>query len=75
MASPKPVEICVVTRTYQGEEGNRVYAGTRFAVGKPQGDLKVITAARYQNLRNNKLARPLGEEDTGSLKTSGKARA
>lgn len=67
MASSKPVEIAVVKRTYQGLEGNRVFAGTRFAVGKPSGDLKVISLARFNQLTANGLARPLGEEDAKAL--------
>jgi hypothetical protein len=62
----KTVEVAVVTRTYQGLEGNRVFAGTRFAVGKTQGDLRVITLARYNQLKDNKLVRPFGEEDAGA---------
>ena len=58
------VEIAVVTKTYAGQEGNRVKAGTRFAVGKEQGGLKVITKARYEALRAGRLVRPFGEEDT-----------
>jgi hypothetical protein len=67
VANPKTVEIAVVTRTYQGLEGNRVFAGTRFAVGKPQGDLAVITLPRYNQLKENKLVRPFGEEDGGAV--------
>lgn len=64
MASPKSVEICVVAKTYGGAEGQRVYAGTRFAVGKDVDGLKTITRARYDALRQNNIVRPLGEEDT-----------
>lgn len=67
MASNKPVEIAVVKRTYQGLEGNRVFAGTRFAVTKPQGDLKVISLQRFNQLKENGLARALGEEDAAAM--------
>lgn len=67
MAREKQVEIAVVTRTYQGLEGHRNFAGTRFAVGRAQGDLKVITLARYNQLQASGLVRPLGEEDAKAL--------
>lgn len=66
-ASSRIVEIAVVTRTYQGLEGNRVKAGTRLAVDKAQGDLKVITRGRYQQLLQNRLVRPLGADDAKAL--------
>ena len=56
-------EIVVVTKTYSGQEGNRVKAGTRFAVVKEKGGLPVITAARYQALVASKLVRPFGQGD------------
>jgi hypothetical protein len=62
MASGR-VEIAVVTKTYQGLEGSRVKAGTRFAVGKAQGGLPLITNARYEALKAGKLVRPLDDAD------------
>ena len=58
------VEIAVVTRTYAGTEGTRVKAGTRFAVGKEQGGLPVISMARYNQLKGNNLVRPFSDQDT-----------
>jgi hypothetical protein len=51
-------EIAVAIRTFgnnKSHEGVRVKAGTRFAVGKPAGDLKLITAARYRALASQRL--------------------
>ncbi len=56
-------EIAVVTKTYSGQEGHRVKAGTRFAVGKEKGGLPVLSNARYQALRDQKLVKPFGAED------------
>lgn len=67
MAPPRVPEIAVVTRTYSGQEGNRVRAGTRFAVVKAREGMTVISLARYNALRDNKLARPLGEEDSAAV--------
>lgn len=50
-----------ILRTYGGQEGRRVKAGTIFAVGDPQGDYVVITLARYRQLAQQRLA----EEFTG----------
>lgn len=58
------VDIAVVTRTYQGLEGHRVKAGTRFAIGRELHGLPVITKARFQTLLQSKLVRPFGSEDT-----------
>jgi hypothetical protein len=66
MADKTP-DIAVVRRTYNGVEGHRVKAGTRFAVGKEQGGLPVITKPRYQALVGLGLIRPFGEEDTAAL--------
>lgn len=62
-------EIAVATRTFGNskmQEGLRVKAGTRFAVGKPQGGLQMITAARYRQLLAVRLVRPLGPEDAAA---------
>lgn len=65
MAS-KTVEICVITRAYGGQEGRRIKVGTRFAIDKAQDGLAVITRGRYQQLRDAKLAKPFGVEDTAA---------
>lgn len=57
------VDIAVVTKTYQGVEGRRVKAGTRFAVGKDLDGMATISLARYQTLLRNKLVRPFGDKD------------
>lgn len=62
-------EIAVATRTFGNskmQEGIRVKAGTRFAVEKPSGDLKVITSARYKQLFFAGLVRPLGDQDAAA---------
>jgi hypothetical protein len=59
-------EIAVAVRTFGNskmQEGIRVKAGTRFAVGNPQGNLRVITIARYRQLLATGLVRPLGLDD------------
>lgn len=69
IAPAKPgraVEIAVVTKTYSGQEGERVHAGTKFAVGVDRHGLKTISRGRYDQLFQNKLVRPLGEEDTAA---------
>lgn len=57
-------EIAVVRRTYSGAEGNRVKAGTRFAIGKEVGGLVVISRARYEQMRQQGIMRAFGDEDT-----------
>lgn len=64
--STRPVEIGVVTRTYSGQEGERVHAGTKFAIGSDRPGFKTISKARYDQLAAVKLIRPLGEEDTAA---------
>lgn len=64
MADNKVPDIAVVRRTYNGLEGHRVKAGTRFAVGREQGGLKVITKARFQTLAQSGILRAFGDEDT-----------
>jgi hypothetical protein len=59
-------DIAVATRTFGNskmQEGLRVKAGTRFAVEKPSGDLKIITTARYKQLYFAGLVRPFGDGD------------
>lgn len=56
-------EIGVVRKTYQGIEGERVKAGTRFAIGKDKGDLPIMSNARFQELCRLKIMRPLNAED------------
>lgn len=59
-------QIAVAVRTFGNSnsfEGLRVKAGTRFAVGAPQGGLKQITVARYQQLKAQGLMRGLEEAD------------
>jgi hypothetical protein len=68
------VDIAVVTKTYAGQEGLRVKAGTRFAVGRESGGLPVITKARYEALRIGKLVRAFGEQDTKAKEVARVAR-
>lgn len=56
-------DICVVRKTYSGQEGERVKAGTRFAVGKEKGGLPVMSNARYLALLERKIVRPFSAED------------
>jgi hypothetical protein len=56
-------DIAVVLKTYSGVEGQRVKAGTRFAIGKEIGGLPVITKSRYEALRQNKIVRKLADDD------------
>jgi len=60
--APAPT-IAEVTRPYSGQEGFRVKAGTRLAVGKPVDGLKVITEDRYNQLLKSGLARPFGAQN------------
>jgi hypothetical protein len=61
-------DIVVVTKTYMGQEGSRVKAGTRFAVGKSRDGLVAITQQRFQALREARLVRPWGgAEDTAAV--------
>lgn len=57
-------KIAVVTRSYGGLEGRRVKAGTRFAIDRaaPGEDIKIITRARFQQLKDACLVRPDGTE-------------
>jgi hypothetical protein len=67
MARDKDPEIAVAIRTFgnnKQNEGIRVKPGMRFAVGKPQPGMRLITLARYRELAAKKLLRPFGEEDT-----------
>ena len=70
MARTEIPEIAVAVRTFGNskmQEGIRVKAGTRFAVGKPQGDLKLLTVARFGALKAQGLMRGLNDEDTAAL--------
>lgn len=67
-------EIAVAIRTFGNskmQEGLRVKAGTRFAVGKPQGGLQLLTPARYRQLLAARLVRPLGAEDAAAAPSAG----
>ena len=62
-------EIAVAIRTFGNSkmhEGVRVKAGTKFAVGKPQGGLPLLTYARFRQLVQGKLVRPLTPEDAAA---------
>lgn len=50
-------EIIQITRTYGGQEGRRVKAKTRFAVGNASDGLAVVTKARMQQLISAGLAK------------------
>lgn len=62
----KQVELAVVLKPYGGAEGTRVHAGTRFAVGKPLGDLQVISLARFNSLKDSRLVRAFDPELDGA---------
>lgn len=69
MTREKDPEIAVATRTFgnsKHQEGVRVKPGMRFAVGKPQPGMKLITIGRYRELAAKRLLRPLGEQDAAA---------
>lgn len=63
-ATPIVVE---VTRSYSGQEGFRVKAGTRFAVEKGINGLRVIDQGRYMQLLRSGLVRPYKAGDSTPL--------
>lgn len=46
-----------ITRTYAGQEGRRIKAGTRFAVGVTIEGLKTISLPRFNQLKAQRLAK------------------
>lgn len=52
-----------ITRTYGGQEGRRVRAGTVFGVGKDHPGLVTITEARYRQLKQQRLAHEITAAD------------
>jgi hypothetical protein len=62
------VQIVEVTRTYGGDEGYRVKAGTKFSVAKPYKlhgvDLQVISQGRYSQLLKANLIRTYAGDNT-----------
>ena len=73
MARDKDPEIAVAIRTFgnnKQNEGIRVKPGMRFAVGKPQAGMRLITIGRYRELAAKGLLRGFGEEDTKATPAS-----
>ncbi len=63
-------DICVIRKTYQGIEGERVKAGTKFAIGKERDGLPVMTNARFQELSRLKIARAFNAAEDGKAAPS-----
>ncbi len=63
-------DIGVIRKTYQGIEGERVKAGTKFAIGKEKDGLAVMSNARFQELCRLKIARPFNSTEDGKAAPS-----
>lgn len=64
MARPEQPTIAIAQRTYMdGVTRDRVKAGTRFAIEKPQGALPVMPLARFKQLSQGGLVRALKDSD------------
>lgn len=51
-------DMCVVVRTYGGQEGDRVKAGTRLSIDKKRDGMITISRARYRQLESSKIVQP-----------------
>lgn len=63
-------DIGIVRKTYQGREGERVKAGTKFAIGSDVGGLPLMSRARFQELCILKIMRPFDVKEDGKAAPS-----